>query len=64
MNSLDKHSKALEFDEVLEELAEFTSCEDARYNAVHLKPETDLDLAKALLKQKKTKIPDDFYIFQ
>ena len=51
MNSFDKHSKALEFDKVLEKLAEFTSCEDARYNAVHLKPETDLDLAKALLKQ-------------
>ena len=51
MNSFDKHSKALEFDKVLEKLAEFTSCEDARYNAVHLKPESDLDLAKALLKQ-------------
>lgn len=37
MNSFDKHAKALEFDKVLEKLADFTSCEDARFNALHLK---------------------------
>ena len=51
MNSFDKHAKALEFDKVLEKLADFTSCEDARFNALHLKPETDLELARALLNQ-------------
>ena len=51
MDFYDKHMKALEFDKVLEKLAQFTSCEDARYNALHLKPETNLELAKALLNQ-------------
>ncbi len=51
MNSFEKHTKSLEFDKVLERLAEFTSCDDARYNALHLKPETNLELAKALLNQ-------------
>ena len=51
MNSFDKHAKSLEFDKVLEKLAEYTSCDDARYNALHLKPETNLDLARALLNQ-------------
>ncbi len=51
MDYFDKHAKALEFDKVLERLAQFTSCEDAGYNALHLKPETNLELAKALLSQ-------------
>ncbi len=51
MNSFEKHSKALEFDKVLERLADFTSCDDARYNAMHLRPETNLELARALLNQ-------------
>ena len=51
MNLFDKHAKALEFDKVLERLADFTSCDDARYNALHLKPETNPDLARALLNQ-------------
>lgn len=51
MNSFDKHAKSIEFDKVLERLAEFTSCDDARYNALHLKPESNLDLARALLSQ-------------
>ena len=51
MNSFDKHAKSIEFDKVLERLAEFTSCEDAHYNALHLKPESNLDLARALLSQ-------------
>lgn len=50
MNS-EKHAKSLEFDKVLERLADFTSCDDARFNALHLKPESNLDLAKALLNQ-------------
>jgi len=51
MNRFDKHSKALEFDKVLEKLAEFVSCDDARYEVLHMKPESDLELAKALLAQ-------------
>lgn len=51
MNSFDKHAKSIEFDKVLERLADFTGCDDARYNATHLKPESNLDLAKALLNQ-------------
>ena len=51
MNSFDKHAKSIEFDKVLERLADFTSCDDARYDATHLKPESNLDLARALLNQ-------------
>ena len=51
MNSFDKHAKSIEFDKVLERLAEFTGCDDARYNALHLRPESNLDLARALLSQ-------------
>ena len=51
MEFFDKHAKSLEFDKVLEKLAQFTSCEDARYNALHLKPETNLELARALQSQ-------------
>ena len=51
IKSFDKHAKSLEFDKVLERLAEFTSCDDARYEALHLRPETNLDLARALLNQ-------------
>ena len=51
MNLFDKHARSIEFDKVLERLAEFTSCDDARYNALHLRPESNLDLARALLSQ-------------
>ena len=51
MNNYDKHAKSLEFDKVLERLADFTGCDDARYNAMHLRPETNLDLARSLLNQ-------------
>lgn len=51
MNFFDKHAKSIEFDKVLEKLAEFTSCDDASYNAMHLNPEKNLDLARALLNQ-------------
>ncbi len=49
--NFDKHAKSLEFDKVLERLADFTGCDDARYDALHLKPESSLDLARALLSQ-------------
>ena len=49
MDFFERNSKALEFDKVLERLAEFTGCEDAKYEALHLKPETDINLANALL---------------
>lgn len=48
---MNKHHIALELPKVLSRLSEFTSCEDARYMAEHLTPETNLDLAKLLLKQ-------------
>lgn len=51
MNLFEKNSKALEFDKVLEKLAEFTGCADARESAVNLKPESNLLSAQALLNQ-------------
>lgn len=51
MKSFDKYSKSLEFDKVLEKLTDFAGCEDAKYEIQHIKPETDINLAKALLNQ-------------
>ncbi len=51
MFCLDKHHLALELDKVLLRLAEFTACPDAREAALTIQPETDVDLAGALLKQ-------------
>lgn len=51
--SNQRHIAALETGKVLERLAAFTACDDARENALHLKPETNLDLANALLNQTK-----------
>lgn len=51
MKLFEKNVKALEFDKVLEKLAEFTSCEDARENALNLRPESSLAMAQALLNQ-------------
>ncbi len=51
MTDFEKTSGSLEFDKVLEKLAEFTGCEDARLDALQLKPESNLALAKALLQQ-------------
>ena len=51
MKLFEKNAKALEFDKVLEKLAEFTSCEDARENALNLRPEGSLAMAQALLNQ-------------
>lgn len=49
----ERHIAALEIGKVLERLAAFTACDDARENAMNLKPETNLDLANALLNQTK-----------
>ena len=38
MNKLDRHLKALELDKVLERLAGYTACEDARETALSLRP--------------------------
>lgn len=54
---MNKHHKALELDKILSRLAAFTSCEDARYDAENLEPETNLDDAKVLLEQT-----DDAYM--
>ena len=51
MTSFEKYSKALEFDKVLEKLAEYASCADAKEQILNLKPETDINLARALLNQ-------------
>lgn len=48
---MDKHHIALELDKVLSRLSDFTSCDDARYNALNLEPESDLNLVKLLLGQ-------------
>lgn len=51
MELFSKNSKSLEFDKVLEKLAEYCSCPDAKEDAMQLKPETNLHLAQALLNQ-------------
>ncbi len=48
---MNKHHIALELDKVLSRLSDFTSCDDARYNALNLEPESDLNLVKLLLGQ-------------
>lgn len=48
-----KHLISLEFDKVLEQLAAFTACPDAREAALNLTPESDIDLANALMNQTK-----------
>ena len=50
---MNKHFTALEFDKVLQMLAEFTACPDAREAALSLTPETNLNLAQALMNQTK-----------
>lgn len=49
----DRLVSALEIGKVLERLAAFTSCDDARQAVLTLKPETNLNLANALLNQTK-----------
>lgn len=47
----DKHYIALELPKVLSRLAQFTSCEDAKYEAEHLTPQSDLHIVELLLGQ-------------
>lgn len=51
MTAFEKSSKSIEFDKVLSRLSEFASCTDAKDLALNIKPETNLDLARALLNQ-------------
>ena len=48
---MNKHHNALELPKVLSLLSKYTSCEDAKYEAEHLTPESNLELAKVLLGQ-------------
>lgn len=47
----NRHYNALELNKVLELLAEETTCEDARFAAQSLRPETNYKLAQSLLNQ-------------
>lgn len=48
-----KHFNCLELPKVLEMLADYTCCEDAREFATKIEPQTNLSLAKALLSQTR-----------
>ncbi|MBR2892816.1 MAG: endonuclease MutS2, partial [Clostridia bacterium] len=48
---MNKHYKALELYKVLSRLAEFTSCEDARYEAEHLEPQSNIHTVNNLISQ-------------
>ena len=48
---MNKHHTALELDKVLLKLADFTCSEDAKYEALHLEAQSNLDMAKMLLGQ-------------
>ena len=50
-DKITRHHKALELDKILERLAEFTACDDARFEVLHLEPQSDLHLARALINQ-------------
>ena len=51
MEFFEKNARALEFDRVLEQLAVYAGCPDAKEAALQLQPETSLPLAQALLNQ-------------
>ncbi|MGN0486820.1 MAG: endonuclease MutS2 [Acutalibacteraceae bacterium] len=48
---MNKHHIALELPKVLDRLADFTSCEDAKEAALNLEPESNLSLVNVLLQQ-------------
>ncbi len=50
---MNKHLVALEFDKILERLAEYTCCEDSREAAMNLRPKNRLDEAQALMNQTR-----------
>jgi DNA mismatch repair protein MutS2 len=43
----NRHYRALELDKILERLAEFTACDDARFEALNMEPQSDINLARA-----------------
>ena len=51
--NMNRHLTALEFDKILERLAQFTACPDARELALSLRPESDIDLAQAQMNQTR-----------
>lgn len=50
---MNRHYLALELDKVLEKLADYTACADARAMALETQPQTDLSLARALMNQTR-----------
>jgi len=51
--NMNRHLTALEFDKILERLAQFTACPDAHELALSLRPESDIDLAQAQINQTR-----------
>ncbi len=50
---MNKHLVALEFDKILDRLAEYTCCDDSREMAMALRPQNRLDEAQALMNQTR-----------
>ncbi len=50
---MNKHLIALEFDKILERLAEYTCCDDSREAVLNLRPKHRLDEAQALMNQTR-----------
>ncbi len=50
---MNRHLEVLEFNKVLEMLAEYTACPDAREEALNLIPQTDVLSARELMQQTK-----------
>ena len=48
---MNKHYISLELDKVLKSLAKFASCEDSKTAVSLIAPESNLDLAQALIRQ-------------
>lgn len=48
---MNKHYNALELPKILSRLAEFTSCEDARYEAENLQPQSNIHIVNNLMAQ-------------
>ena len=50
----NRHYKALELDKILVRLSEFCSCEDSKYEALHIEPQTDIRDAQKLLDETES----------
>lgn len=48
---MNKHYTALELPKILARLGEFTSCEDAKYEAEHLQPQSNIHIVNNLISQ-------------